>query len=344
MDVVWSDTQPLLRPTDDGLVAGVAVWAPDSALQFCAEGAHRSPDSPDVFVFSGDAWADCFRAFVANLSAHHRRSVQAATLDSERRFVPWHCVAVETMVKRVETPWLPRLLRERGIFALFQPIASVTTREVHGYEALARAVIDQTTVNGGQILEAARAHQALRAFDEVARHSALDGAARGLAGRERLFLNVLPTTLVDPETDFEGFWEAASEWGVCPDRVVIEILETDEMPDQALLRAFVEHVRSKGALIALDDVGAGHSSLVHIEELKPDLVKFDRGLLPHMPTEAGVRLLAGLNDYAQSNGCVTLAEGVETEDQFQVVKECGFDLMQGWLIGRPAHLGSAHLG
>lgn len=324
--------------TDLGPV-GVAVWAPDAALRFCADGlAEPAEQAPDVFVFSGESWADLFRAFVANLSANDRRKVQAAPVDRDRRFVPWHSVALDTMMKRVETPWLPEVLRGRGLFAHFQPIAHTNTREIFGYEALARATVDHETVSGGTLLEAARAHQALKAFDEATRRRALTEASRGLGMDQRLFINVLPSALLEPEADFEEFWLAANAWGVDPSRVVFEILETDEMPDRDLLNTFVEHVRAHGAQIALDDVGAGHSSLVHIQELRPDLVKFDRGLLPLEPTDATVRLLAGLNEYAKSYGCLTLAEGVETSAQLDVVKFCGFDLAQGWLIGRPARL------
>lgn len=326
------------RITDVG-PAGVAVWAPDSSLRFCTDGlAQPTEQSPDVFVFSGESWADLFRAFVANLSAVDRRKVQAAPIDQDRRFVPWHSVALETMVKRVETPWLPSVLRGRGLFAHFQPIADARTRRVFGYEALARATVDDATVNGGDLLEAARAHHALKAFDEATRRRALTEASRGLGQNEHLFINVLPSALLEPEADFEEFWLAANAWGVDPSRVVFEILETDEMPDQESLAHFVDHVRSHGAQIALDDVGAGHSSLVHIEELKPDLVKFDRGLLPLEPSDATVKLLAGLNEYAHSHGCVTLMEGVETDLQLDLVRYCGFDLVQGWLIGRPARL------
>jgi EAL domain-containing protein (putative c-di-GMP-specific phosphodiesterase class I) len=332
MDVAFdrlSDAGPL----------GVAVWAPDASLRFCTGGlAQPAEQAPDVFVFAGESWADLFRAFVVNLSAHDRRRILAAPLDQDQRFVPWNSVALETMLKRVETPWLPDVLRGQGLFAHFQPIADASTRQVYGYEALARATVNELTVTGGELLEAARAHQALKEFDEATRRRALREASHGLGGKERLFINVLPSALLDPEVDFDEFWCSAQNWGLDASRVVFEILETDEMPCLDSLAEFVAHVRSHGANIALDDVGAGHSSLVHIQELKPDLVKFDRGLLPLAPTDATVKLLAGLNEYAQSHGCVTLMEGVETEPQLDVVRYCGFDLVQGWLIGRPARL------
>ncbi|MFX8059692.1 hypothetical protein ABTK63_20335, partial [Acinetobacter baumannii] len=63
------------RVADHGPL-GVAVWAPDASLRFCTDGlAEPAEQAPDVFVFSGDSWADLFRAFVANLSALDRRRI-----------------------------------------------------------------------------------------------------------------------------------------------------------------------------------------------------------------------------------------------------------------------------
>ena len=317
-------------------VCGVAIWSQLESIREITHGyALPMPDSPEVFVFTGQDWAELFRAFVANLSLQHRRHILATEYTGDHRIVPWNSVGVETMAKRVDTPWLPGILRNGEMLTHFQPIADVQHGEIHGYEALARAVVDDHTKNGGEILDAARAHDALRDFDDKARLTALDAASVNLRWHERLFVNILPSTFVDPYHDLNHFWAAAEEWGVAPQRVVLEILESDEMPDREALLELVYGIRLRGGLIALDDVGAGHSSLIHIQELKPDLVKFDRGLLPIAPSDAAVALLVGLNEYAHSHGCLTVAEGVETEQQMEIVRYCRFDLAQGWLIGKP---------
>lgn len=313
---------------------GVAIWTPVLTTKAPSRAIHLA-DAPNVFIFTGQGWLANFVSYVESLTSLERRTIVATELTSDHRYVPWRGVSLEQMAARLRAPWLPAVLDEARIFTHFQPIADSQSGGLYGYEALARTIVDDNTKNGGEILEAARAHNKLGHFDSVARNCAVQSAGMTFGDAERLFINVMPSTIANPDEDLTEFWDTALTSGIAPNRIILEILESDEMQDRDALRNFVSHVRSRGALIALDDVGAGHSSLVHIEELKPDLVKFDRGLLPLNPTDRDESLLIGLNDFCHGHGCLTVAEGVENERQLAMIRECGFDLAQGWLIGRP---------
>lgn len=119
--------------------------------------------------------------------------------------------------------------------------------------------------------------------------------------------------------------------------MVFEIVETERAHDPSHLRHILDYYREAGFRIALDDVGAGYSSLNLIHLLRPDILKLDMELIRDVDRDPyKARIAANLLHVATSLGIDALAEGIETEGELQWVREHGAKYAQGHLIARPA--------
>jgi len=255
---------------------------------------------------------------------------------------PWLARPADEVLCRYRASWLPELLnataegRPGGLMAYFQPIVDLRRGKVFAFEALMRAEIDGRLVAAGEIIDAARAHQATFQFDRLARIAAIRQGAEQIQSGEKLFINFSPSVIYDPAVCLRTTWEVADEVGFDPTSLVFEVVESEAFPDISHLRRILDAYRDKGAQMALDDLGSGHTALHYIDSLRPDLIKLDRNLLPTDPERTNLSLLRGLVDYAHSHGIRVLAEGVETEAQKEIVTGLKMDYAQGWYFGRPA--------
>lgn len=147
-----------------------------------------------------------------------------------------------------------------------------------------------------------------------------------------LSVNVSPATM-----ESEAF--AAALRGLPLDRLILEVTEHAPIEDYLSLRATLEPYRSGGITLAVDDAGAGFSSLRHIIDLKPDLIKLDVSLTRNVDTDPARRAIASaLIFYARETGSAIVAEGIETPEELQTLKILGVQCGQGYLLGRPQTL------
>jgi EAL domain-containing protein (putative c-di-GMP-specific phosphodiesterase class I) len=119
-------------------------------------------------------------------------------------------------------------------------------------------------------------------------------------------------------------------------RLVVEITEHDAVNDYALTREALAVLRSRGARIAVDDVGAGFASLRHVLLLQPDVVKLDTSLTRDVhDSQRQQAIVRALVRFAEEVGAVVLAEGIEVSEQIPALVEAGVTLGQGWHLGIP---------
>jgi EAL domain-containing protein (putative c-di-GMP-specific phosphodiesterase class I) len=211
----------------------------------------------------------------------------------------------------------------------FQPIADVARGVVTGYEALAR-FNGPPDLSPDRWFAAAYAHGVGERLEARALSTAL-AARDALPPNAFLTVNVGPAALLsEPVADV-----LAGEGDLRG--VVIEITEQQPIDDYDAVSAALAPLREAGAMLAVDDAGAGFSSLMHITTLRPDLVKVDRGLVAGIdtdPTRAAVIETLGI--FASRLDAWLLAEGVETAGELERLLALGVPLAQGWLLGRPA--------
>ena len=131
--------------------------------------------------------------------------------------------------------------------------------------------------------------------------------------------------------------EALARLSAVPaDRLVVELTEHVAVPEYQPLLERVAELRRIGLRVAVDDTGTGYSSLAHILEVQPDIIKLDRDLTRGIAGDAVRRTLAAaLARFAGEIGARVVAEGVETEEDARGLVELGVTLGQGWFLGRP---------
>jgi diguanylate cyclase (GGDEF)-like protein len=165
-----------------------------------------------------------------------------------------------------------------------------------------------------------------------ARDPALAGLklAVNLSGR-----HVLSLTVVDDVR------RALEDAGADPCRLAVEVTETVVLTDLALATDHLSRLRALGVTISVDDFGTGYTSLAHLRQLPVDVIKIDRSLVvdaAERPADARiVELVVGA---AHANGMWVVAEGIETFAQLEVLRAAGCDSFQGYLIARPAPVGT----
>ena len=209
---------------------------------------------------------------------------------------------------------------------VFQPYVDLQTGEITGYEALTR--FDDGTRPDVKIDQAWRAGMGVE-FEVALATAALDAADRILPG-------VGLSVNFSPEAILSG--RAAEVVRGRNRPVVIEVTEHTAIQDYAALRAALHACGP--VKVSVDDAGAGFSSLRHILELEPDVVKLDIGLIQGIDHDlARQALAAGLRHYAQRTGTLLIAEGVETAEEAATVRELGVQWGQGYYFGRPSRTG-----
>lgn len=217
----------------------------------------------------------------------------------------------------------------------YQPILDLATRRVIGHEALMAPQPGSGFQNPLEVFQHARALALDTELDLACVRKILrDFAARNL--HSTLCLNVNSATLAKPDMCAALAEQLdMAEKLLGRHRLVVELTEFDSL-NHVGVADFLVACRRTGAAIALDDFGVGHSNLDAWLQYTPDKVKIDRYFLQGIENDAArQQLLRGLRQMAELTGTRLLAEGIETLEQLQVVRELGIDLGQGYLLGRP---------
>lgn len=237
---------------------------------------------------------------------------------------------------------LPLFADEFGAFrSVYQPIVAFGESEattVIGYEALLRATGASGQVMPTELFAAAQRAGWLHVLDRVGRTTALRGAGTWL-GEDLLFVNFLPTTIYRPEVCLATTERAAQLAGLRMEQLVFEVTEREHISDLDHLEDVFRYYRERGCQVALDDLGAGYSSLNMLVRLQPDVVKLDKDIVQRLPDKVSLAVVAAVVDITHSYGGRVLAECVETAEQARVARDLGVDLAQGWLFGRPEERG-----
>ena len=251
-----------------------------------------------------------------------------------------HAEPLADLIARAQHDWVRDALDDGWLFSLFHPIIRADSGVVYAYEALIRGRHPQTgeTIGAGAIIDAAVTLKMEHVLDQRARQVAIRNAAALKMPQMRLFINFLPNTIYDPEICLRTTMEAAQESGIEMSSLVFEVVETENIPDMKRLQKILDYYRSRGVGTAVDDRGAGYSSLQYLTALRPDYVKLDRGLVVRAEhSESARQTLDLIIGQARQLDIAVIAEGIETEGQMRMCREAGVDFMQGFLFARPAN-------
>ncbi|HEV7726914.1 MAG TPA: EAL domain-containing protein [Modestobacter sp.] len=220
---------------------------------------------------------------------------------------------------------LDPLMAAGGPVVVLQPIVDLATGSRIGAEALSRfpaAWGKAPDVCFAEAHSIGRGHELeLLALERAADHlPRVEGYVA---------MNVSPATLLRPEC-------GALLSRLPLERVLLELSEHDQVEDYAALDAVLAPFRARGLRLAIDDVGAGFSSLRHIVVTSPDVIKIDRSIISGVDTDPVLTtLVRSLVEFGHGCQVRVVAEGVETAAEAAVLRGLGVDYGQGWYHGRP---------
>lgn len=230
-----------------------------------------------------------------------------------------------------------RATLDNDLFAMvYQSIFNVVEQRIVGHEALARFSAEPIRTPDVWFNEAAI----------VGLQEALELAAirKALPALEHFPSDTYLSLNVSPETILSGTLTSVLD-GYPKERLVLEVTEHVSVKDYSLIAVALQSMRQEGLRLAVDDAGAGFASFRHILKLKPDMIKLDSSLIRQIDSNSGCRALAAaIVRFAEETGSKVVAEGVETAEELDALRELKVNNVQGFLLGRPAPLSAGRLG
>lgn len=206
---------------------------------------------------------------------------------------------------------------------------------IYGYEALSRGPSDSPLHSPDALLRAADNASLSSDIERLCFKVAVRTfVERQLSGK--LFANLRPARLLESFFQPDNLLAFLGTVGLSPQRLVLELTESDPVADFSQLVAAASALHKEGIAIAMDDLGAGFSSLRLWSELKPNFVKIDRHFISGLNEDpVKLQFVRSLQAIAENAGTLIIAEGVETASELSVTMDTGIAFAQGYLIGRP---------
>ncbi len=229
---------------------------------------------------------------------------------------------------------LRSIISNEDIMIEFQPIYSLNTQKYIGLEALARGIDGESRIPPIPLFDYARANGMLEMLDKTCREKAMSSFSRQ-GSAPALYLN-FDTDILNSRANFKGdIQRAASEYHISPQNIVLELNES-KVKDIYDLMMFVDHYRSLGFIIALDNVSAGPDTLNHVMLINPDVIKIDRSIVSDIDSDKFKReVFRSIISTAKKIGAMTVAEGAERVDEVITCMIMGVDYFQGFYFQKP---------
>ena len=231
---------------------------------------------------------------------------------------------------------LTEIIERKCIYTVFQPIVSLKSGSVFGYEALSRISLTECELNIEQLFELAHEKDMLWDLEKLCRTKALENLT-AKPDSAMIFLNVDANIIYDQDFKSGFTAERLSKYNIPTQNVVFEITEKTAVTDAKLFSSSVNHYKNQNFKIAIDDFGSGHSGLNRVCAISPEFIKIDMQLVRGIDTDS-VRKSAviAMIDFCRQAGISVIAEGIETEAELDTLIKIGVNYGQGYYLARPS--------
>ncbi|MDA8258216.1 MAG: GGDEF domain-containing protein [Betaproteobacteria bacterium] len=230
---------------------------------------------------------------------------------------------------------LRRLIEERSLHTVFQPILDLRQGQHFACEALIRGPEDTALHTPAALFAAAAAAQCTHELEWLAVETAILQFAEQQCAL-RLFVNMSIGCLHASRKRLGAVRQDLLRLGVPSSRIVIELTENESVTDFSDLQETLLDFRQIGIQIAMDDMGEGFSNLRMWSEVRPEYVKIDRHFVSGIDTDPlKLHFVRAMHELADACGSALIAEGVETDAQLAVLRDLGIPYLQGFGIAQP---------
>ncbi len=227
------------------------------------------------------------------------------------------------------------IIERQAIRPVYQPIISLSDAQVFGYEALSRGPENSVFHSPLELFRFAEREGDLYRLDTIARQKAVQGLQGSNLAR-KVFINIPAQIIHDPEFTSGQTRKMIESYGLDPHQIVFEITERSSIEDFSTAKKILSHYRNQGYQIAIDDAGAGYSSLLAIAELQPGYIKIERSLVHNNHRDKlKETVLETFVTFAQKLNIPLIAEGIEEPEDLMKLMRMGVQYGQGYLLGRP---------
>jgi EAL domain-containing protein (putative c-di-GMP-specific phosphodiesterase class I) len=252
--------------------------------------------------------------------------------------------AIAMAEKRVQTEWnemvysIRKIISKKEIKLLAQPIIDVATKEVKAMEMLTRGPAGTVLESPLLLFSVARQTGMLYELEMLVIEKVLE-QIKAVKCRQNIFVNCTPVTLgnIRFTRDLKEIMQKFKS--ISPIQITFEVTENDSIEGLKNFIYNIKMLRLMGFKIAIDDTGAGYSSLSIISDIMPDIIKIDRSVIQNIDKNSVKEsILQGLMLIAREAGSLVVAEGIENEEEASVLRRNNVDLAQGFFYARPAML------
>ena len=227
------------------------------------------------------------------------------------------------------------VLKERAIRTFFQPIYSLKNGTVLGYEALSRGPVPSDFETAASLFSQAEIEGVSWELDQLCRLTAIDNFDKQHS-KAMLFLNIDPNIIQDDR--FHTDMLPKDYIGPVPiSQVVLELTERAAICNFSHFVTLIEHFKTLGFQLAVDDAGAGYSGWNLICHIKPSFIKIDMGIVRDIHRDTFKQHMMRVTvDFARATGTTLIAEGIESETELLTLMELGVEFGQGFLLNKPS--------
>jgi EAL domain-containing protein (putative c-di-GMP-specific phosphodiesterase class I)/CheY-like chemotaxis protein len=225
------------------------------------------------------------------------------------------------------------IIRRKRVTTVFQPIVNASDTTVFGYEILTRGPKKSSFRNADMLFSFAREMRLAWDLEALALETFLERFRREDLGERKFLINLEAEMFSMAD---QRFREMLAFFAERRGRFVLELTERAAIEDYDAFRILLDEFRGSGIEIAIDDAGSGYASLEAIASLAPDYLKITKGLVSTIAIEPIKQdLVSMLVELAQKIGARTIAEGIETEEEYAWCRRLGVDLLQGYYLAIP---------
>jgi EAL domain-containing protein (putative c-di-GMP-specific phosphodiesterase class I)/GGDEF domain-containing protein len=237
---------------------------------------------------------------------------------------------------------LDEILAAGQLHTLYQPILDLHTRAVVGHEIFTHGPDGTPFEEAERLFAVAERTGRLLELERLSRARALASARQHLSPGAKLFLNTSARALADPDVAGAGFVRLVDASGLRHEEVVLEITERVPKEERQPYEHVLRNLKELGFGIAIDDMGAGYSSLSALVTIEPDYLKFDVALVRGIDRSSIKRsLLETVVDLSTRIGAKVVAEGIEAEPELTTLRDMGVPLGQGRFLAAPVEVAAA---
>lgn len=229
-----------------------------------------------------------------------------------------------------------KAIENSKIISYFQPIIDNKSKNIVKYESLVRLIDEDDKVIAPYFfLETSKQGKYYTQITSIV----LDNSFEAL---KKIDVDIsINMSVIDIEEKdiYDKFFNLLETYKDCAHRVVVELLEDEEVKDFELIKSFISDIKKLGVRIAIDDFGSGYSNFGRLLEYQPDILKIDASLIKNIATDKfSLSVVKTMVQFAKEQNIEVVAEYVENEAIYDILCELEVDYSQGYYFGKPEPL------